>query len=250
MAIKAQGSTTKRLHRRDSSHAKNSSMFGSAKNFLPEAVAHALEEMGHQAEEEIREERNGTVRGDTCERDEADNLMKNKYAVSVYNLSVLEKNVEDYKAEIKRCQRALQRFSKEEKKKQITSELLHYKMELGRAEKEVAQIKKTVDRRARALSSTTKPKADAKTWEAIARYAEQELAHHQEELAAIEAEAAATRKKINSVCAASSGISDELLDDQEEQGCACCNGMESYLSSMRKNWFAMEKAVKKTYGGS
>jgi paraquat-inducible protein B len=199
MAINAQGSTTNKFYGRDSYDAN------------------------------IREERNGTMQRGTCERDEADNLIKNKYAVSLYNLSVQEKNVDDFKAEIKRCQKALQKFSSEEQKQRIKAELFHYKTELVKVEKKVAQIKKTIDRRARALSSTTTTTADTKAWEMIATYAKHELAHHQKELAVIEEEVATTKKKISAVAASSSGIiRDELLDEHEEQGCSCFNGMEPY----------------------
>mmetsp|Transcript_19266 Transcript_19266/g.28530 ORF Transcript_19266/g.28530 Transcript_19266/m.28530 type:complete len:183 (+) Transcript_19266:264-812(+) len=178
-------------------------------------------------------------RDDTCERDEADHQMKNRYAVSLYNLSVQEKNIEEYKVEIKRCQRALKKFSSERQKQKVTSELLHYKTELEKANKEVAQIKKSIDRRARAMSSTPKTKEDAETWELIAKYAAQELATHQEELAAIQEKMEDTKKQIEAVRAASTRISEEVFDEDEIQGRGCCAGSESYLDAV-SYWFAVE----------
>ena len=173
-------------------------------------------------------------RDDTCcERDEADHQMKNRYAVSLYNLSVLEQNIKEYKAGIKRCQKSLKRFSSEGQKRQATSSLRHYKLELEKAEKEVAQVKISIDRRARAMSSGPKTKEDVEVWELIAQYAAQELEAHQKELATMQEEMEATKQQIEATRAAASRISEEAFDDYEDeiQGRGCC---------IVSNWFAME----------
>ena len=113
------------------------------------------------------------------------------------------------------------------------------KSKLEKVEKEVAQIKKSIDRRARAMSSTPKTKEDAETWELIAKYAAQELATHQEELAAIQEKMEDTKKQIEAVRAASTRISEEVFDEDEIQGRGCCAGPESYLDAV-SYWFTVE----------
>eukprot|EP00986_Skeletonema_menzelii_P008745 scaffold3792_cov160-Skeletonema_menzelii.AAC.22 len=178
-------------------------------------------------------------RDDIHERDEADHQMKNRYAVSLYNLSVLENNIEGYKAVIKKRVKALKRFSSEEQKQRATSELSNYKLELAKAEEEVAQIKKSIDRRAKAMSSGPKTKEDAETWKVVEKYAAQELAAHKEELATMQEEMMATKKQIASVRAASSRITEEVLDEEELQGRGCCVGTGSYFNPM-SCWFTAE----------
>lgn len=182
-------------------------------------------------------------RDDTCcERDEADHQMKNRYAVSLYNLSVLEKNIKEYKAGIRRCQKALKRFSSEGQKRQVTSELRHFTIELEKAEKEVVQVKKSIDRRARAMSSGPKTKEDAEVWELIAKYAAQELEAQQKELATMQEEMEATKQQIEATRAAASRISTEAFDENSEediQGRGCCTGTESYFDIV-SYWFATE----------
>ncbi len=168
--------------------------------------------------------------------------MKNRYAVSLYNLSVLEKNIEEYKTGIKRCQKSLKKFSSERQKRQVTSEMRNYVRELAKAQKEVAVVKKSIDRRARAMSSEPKTKEDAEIYELIAKYAAQELEAHQKELATMKEEMEATKQQIEATRAAASRISTEAFDedlDEDIQGRGCCTGTETYFDIV-SYWFATE----------
>ena len=191
-----------------------------------------------------REDRN---KNDTNEHHDtaaaaADNhyLAQNKYAASVYNLSVHEKNVLHYKAEIKRLQKALKKFSSEGQKQRLKSQLLHYKSELEKSEREMTQLRKAIDRRARAMSSSRKTKADVETWEAIATYAKLEIANQQQELVAMQEELMKTKEQIVAVRAASNRISEELFEEDDMvQDSGCCVGVDSYFGAL-STWFVTE----------
>ena len=104
----------------------------------------------------------------------------------------------------------------------------------------MTQLRKAIDRRARAMSSSRKTKADVETWEAIATYAKLEMANQQQELEAMQEELMKTREQIDAVRAASNRISEELFEeDMMQNNSGCCVGVESYFGVL-SNWFVSE----------
>lgn len=176
----------------------------------------------------------------------------------LYHLGILEKQIKDHQAVIRKCTRKLNRSVgvTVEQKQRVKSELLHHQTELAKAEVEMTETKQEVDSQLRALfliklnkelvmqEEAVKAKETyAKKWQLILKKAEQEInAPAAEELVSrVKEGGKKTKKRLNNdnkyECASSSSTidipfvsDDELVLEEDEVDNTFCNGKESYCN--------------------
>jgi hypothetical protein len=163
------------------------------KKSLPKDVANILEEMEDQAEEEVhaimaKEEVYNNNTSSSSEKQQREKEAKEsqmKYMEMLYHLGILDKQIKDHQAGVRKCTRRV-RIITMEQKSHVKAELAHHKSELAKAEREMTHIKKAVDSQLRSLfllkltnelavqeESVKAKEADVRKWQIILKKAQE-----------------------------------------------------------------------------